>query len=732
MSFNADRLYALLPAIYRIRDSAYGETGPLKTLLAVIAEQVAVIEDNLEQLYDDQFIETCAEWVVPYIGDVVGARGIFVFPGGDLSQRAQVANTIAYRRRKGTAAVLEQLARDVTGWNASVVEYFELLATTQYMNHVRHHNLSMSSVRHRFYGGLMAAKTLPVFDRLDQQQWERVERANTPFDTMPHTADVRRIEPPPGRPVWRAPSRGLYNIPNVGVFLWRLNNYPVTASPAFRIDDRRYTFDPLGKDIQLYNLPETEPEITHLARPVNVPMPLGRIILSHDFAIYYGMNEVDGVREARSILLFVDGQPLVGGEASPPNASPPSSTSDLVCACELRDDGSAFGWAHEPQDRIAIDPVLGRIAFPPGWIPQSVHASYQYGFSADMGGGEYGRGATFTAELDPVLQIPGPSLGTIQSALTLLEATGGSVEISKEELNRSYVEAPHINVAAERHIEVRAADEHRALVILNGDMTVVGGASAEVTLNGLLLSAGRIVVPAVGPTGGPNELRFLRLRHCTLRPPPGELYPDQPVLVIEAPDVIVEIDHSIVGAIRSVDTAEIRIDSSIVDSGEDTDIAYAGIADEDAGAPLTVNNSTMIGKVRTRIMCLASNTIFFARLSALDPWPIPVEAVRLQEGCVRFSYVPPGSKLPRLYQCQPAESGQDDRVRPSFTSLRYGDAGYCQLNSRCALEIVQGADDRAEMGAFHDLYQPQRIGNLRARLDEYLRVGLEAGILTAS
>ena len=44
-----------------------------------------------------------------------------------------------YRRRKGTASMLEQLARDVTGWPARVVEFFELLTTTQYMNHVRPH-----------------------------------------------------------------------------------------------------------------------------------------------------------------------------------------------------------------------------------------------------------------------------------------------------------------------------------------------------------------------------------------------------------------------------------------------------------------------------------------------------------------------------------------------------------------------------------------------------------------
>ena len=114
MSPTADRLYALLPAIYRVRDAQQGE--PLKALLSIIAEQVAALEENLAQLYDDHFVETCAEWVVPYIGDLVGARGIFTFPEATFSQRAQVANTLAYRRRKGTATVLEQLARDVTGW----------------------------------------------------------------------------------------------------------------------------------------------------------------------------------------------------------------------------------------------------------------------------------------------------------------------------------------------------------------------------------------------------------------------------------------------------------------------------------------------------------------------------------------------------------------------------------------------------------------------------------------
>ena len=71
-------------------------------------------------------------------------------------------------------------------------------------------------------------------------------------------------------------------------------------------------------------------------------------------------------------------------------------------------------------------------------------------------------------------------------------------------------------------------------------------------------------------------------------------------------------------------------------------------------------------------------------------------------------------------------------VASSFTSLRYGDAAYCQLSAACPVEITEGADDQVEMGAFHGLYQRRREANLRAALDEYLRFGLEAGIFYAS
>ena len=197
MSFDGKKLFDLLPALYRLRDAQLAQTtqqpalGPLQSLLAVIAEQIAAVEDDLDQLYDDQFIETCATWVIPYIGDLIGYQPVHGVAPAVASPRAEVANTISFRRRKGTALVLEQLARDVTGWGAHAVEFFKLLADTQYMNHIRPHN---------YYAP-------------DLRRWQPRAYMDSGFDATAHTVDVRRI----------AVERGRYNIQNIGIFLWSLN-----------------------------------------------------------------------------------------------------------------------------------------------------------------------------------------------------------------------------------------------------------------------------------------------------------------------------------------------------------------------------------------------------------------------------------------------------------------------------------------------------------------------------
>jgi hypothetical protein len=671
MSFDVERLYELLPAIYRLRDAEHGEA--LKALLGVIAEQVAVLEENLEQLYDDQFIETCAPWVVPYIGDVIGYRSVHDVAPRVGSPRAEVAHTIGFRRRKGTAAVLEQLARDVTGWHARVVEFFQLLGTTQYMNHVRPEQWYTPALR----------------------QSQVLEHLHTPFERVAHTVEVRRI----------ASRQGRYNIPNLGIFLWRLQPCAVTNGPAFKVDDRRYMFSPLGHNTPLFTQPATEDDVAHLAEPINVPMPISRRMLSRDLAAYYGTN--------KSVCVWRDGVEVEVTQ---------------VQAYNLADVGDGT-WAHQPSDTVAIDPVLGRLAFPANQSPPTtVQVTFHYGFSADMGGGEYERAASFEALLQPVRQVTAP--GTIQTALNARRA-GGVVEISD---NGRYSEALTIVVNAGQRLELRAANQHRPTLAVSDMVTIRGGVDAEVTLNGLLITGGALRVVAAN-----NRLRRLRLRHCTLVPGlsltsnGAPAHSDSPSLLVEAPEVTVEIEHSIVGGLRVVDGAQVRIAHSIVDATSETGVAYAALDGTAAGGALQIVDSTIIGTVHTVFLELVSNSIFLAALApasgeTADTLEAPIVAQRRQAGCVRFSSLPLSAVVPPRFRCQPRSQNEARRLRPQFTSLHYGDPGYGQLAPHCAVEIRAGADDEAEMGALHTLYQPQREINLRVRLDEYLRFGLEAGV----
>src|SRR4029079_7815264 len=105
-----------------------------------------------------------------------------------------------------------------------------------------------------------------------------------------------------------------------------------------------------------------------------------------------------------------------------------------------------------------------------------------------------------------------------------------------------------------------------------------------------------------------------------------------------------------------------------------------------------------------------------------------VTVERRQEGCVRFCYLPFDSESPRRYRCRPDNATEASRVLPRFESVSFGEPAYAQLTGATAPEIVTGAEDEGEMGAWHFVQAPLRLRNLRVALDEYLRFGLEAGV----
>jgi len=186
------------------------------------------------------------------------------------------------------------------------------------------------------------------------------------------------------------------------------------------------------------------------------------------------------------------------------------------------------------------------------------------------------------------------------------------------------------------------------------------------------------------------------------------------------------------GALRVVGDAEVTLADCIIDAGAPQNPAYAADSVGAPGGALTVTECTLIGKVHTKRLPLASNSIFFGALGPApgEAWTAPLIAERRQDGCVRFCCVPAGAITPRRFRCVSDDAHPD--VLPHFTSLRYGDPGYGQLRHATDAAIREGADDEGEMGVLHALFQPQRETNLRIRLDEYLRFGLHAGLFYAS
>jgi hypothetical protein len=732
MRIDRKPLAELLPAIYRIRDREEGE--PLLRLLSVIAEQIEVLEDNAEQLYDDQFIETCAEWVVPYIGDLVGARGLRDVRSAGFSARAYIANTLASRRRKGTAAMLEQLGHDLTHWSSAAVEMFLRLAWTQWLNHIR-------------------PECVVWFDLRDSAA---IEQIGTPFDRAMRTVDVRRI----------SSGRGLHNIPNVAIFLWRIGAYSLTNSPAVSVDAVRWMFGALGNDTPLYSHPEPEVEITHLATRANAPMPITRRSLAREPETWYG----------RSLLVHLAGTPVA---------------LQNIESCDL----SGWPvWAHTPApaDHVAIDPRLGRLTLPDdpenvairiagvntpltanaqdpllyessvdippdlddyeiliGGVPidrasirmanepavrdtvvidvaqQTVmlpappsppRVTFHYGGVADanIGGGEYEREASFSG-IDAAPEHPDPGQ-TIPAAVAA--KIGGQNGILEIQGSGRYEDTLTFNVAAATQFELRAGNESRPSIVMSGTGTITGGDRAEITLNGLLISGGTVRID-----GSP---RLLRIRHCTLVPGHSLAHdgaPAQPggisLRIDTAAPVTVEIESSVVGRIdMPADKGTLTIRDSMVAS---SDAAVPAISSASGyGPPSTIERCTIFGKVRLRELTLGSESIFTE----------PVTIERIQSGCVRFSYVAQGAKVPRPYKCVgPANA---ESVRLAFVSTKYGDAAYAQLAPSTAASIANGSEDGSEMGVYCALQSPRREANLRAALDEYLRFGLEAGIFHAS
>lgn len=696
-----DRVYRLLPAAQRGLDQGEGE--PLRAFLSVMEEQLDALQDDVEALYRDWFIETCDEWVVPYLADLLGVEGLHDGAEGMPSRRALVANALRDRRLKGVATSVESQARGITGWHARVVHGRDLVLRAPHANHARHawrpedEGSDPPSMRE---GGAYDVRTAELQPMLD-----------APFDRASHTPDVR------GQPR----GGGWHDLQGVALFLWRSEvqlHERVPAAPAGGPPGAYWHASPLGGPVALFNLPRPE------LGDAGAPAPLSATRVRADLARL--STAPPGARPSghhygpeASLEIFSD-VPFDGG---PPREDGlwPVAASDLLCQ-------RLEPWDQHPT-KVLVDPRLGRISFPRGREPTRVETTHCLGFAGDLGGGPYERDArdddgeakvVRVAALPPV-GAEGPWAATLAEAYALAGSLGHEDPILEICDGRAYA-FPSWDVPEGCILTVRAASGVRPVLLPAPDADgrptarITGGSHAAFRLEGVLL-VGRLVL------GG--NLSCFDLVHATLAPGLGLaprpstsdepaaklLHPGIPSLVSE-PHVgrLLRLRHAIAGPIDAHGAQTLDAADSILDAAGR---AHA-VGGPDGGPLGRLARCTLLGPSR------------FASLDADDSlFQGRVDVRRVNVGRVSHSYVPLGSRAPRLVACQPSE-GVDPPEAPVFASLAYGAAAYAQLTLETPSTILRGAADGGEMGAFSFLKRPQREDVLLANLDDLVPMGLDA------
>ena len=270
----ADRLYELLPAVYRERDAEHGyplrgaaaASSPSSSTSSRATSRSSGTTSSSRPAAAGSSPTSATSSATTCSSTAAAARatanelftdlaGPDLRPAVAIRTRADVAKTIYYRRRKGTLPMLEELARDVTGWPAHAVEFFELLGWTQHLEHLRPQAAGSTCAR----SSATSASTARSTRRATPSTWRRSRRA---------TAGTRSRT--------SASSSG--------------GSCPTARSstPAGGPTPWRFYFSPLGNPAPLFTRWRREGEETGLATELHVPGPIRRAFFGLDLRLHPG------------------------------------------------------------------------------------------------------------------------------------------------------------------------------------------------------------------------------------------------------------------------------------------------------------------------------------------------------------------------------------------------------------------------------------------------------------
>ena len=720
-------IFKALPEYFRQRDGE--ESRALEALMGVLTEELQIVERDIDQLYDNWFVETCEPWVLPYIAELIGATPMReIGEGAEGMLRAYVANVLQYRQAKGTSAALEQIAHDVSGWHVVVVEYFQQLATSQHVNHVRPER--------------------PVF--ADVRNSTRARLAHRPFSENLHAPAAGPVDGYSGR----------YNIPHLGLFIWNQGGQPLGPvydasdgylggpEPAVVEPDRTlFRFDPLGRDLPLVNRPVPDNLVSQRVTARKVPERLRREPLA---------MELDELRAGKSNPegWFFDNPVIrvrLDGNEVP-------ATKLHCCNLDFAPDNSF----RRPKNagEVMFDPVLGRISLHTDDAEKRLETGFSHGRPFEIGGGPYDRRASMEewwsqvfvpgeappwrigVSKRPELQTENPDQGgiVVSSVRLAIERWNGEAVQGQRGIitildNASYptpltgqrrlqmprasklviIAADWPGTESDGGIFQRDPDTVSPLYrrghisnTLQVDAEDAGeGTPANLVLDGLAIARLSLV--------NSGDLGELHINNCTIGGSDGRLRTG-----LNAPGHVrlnVSIKNSIAGRIRIPESnGTIAIADSLVGRSDQT----PAHSREVVGAPkadIEIESSTVFGEINGRSI-EAENSIFSGRITV----------ARKQIGCVRFSYLPVNSAVPRRYRCVPnSETVDVYDVRPIFLSEDFKNSGFGQLNPCCPVEICEGAEGNFEMGVGFSLRVTARLANLHDAINEFSPFGLSAG-----
>ena len=730
--YYADKLWNLLPAIYRTLDTdAYDTNGPLREIVNRIGAQAAVVRRSIDRLWEDQSIESCDDWVISYIGNLLATNLVSSLDAR--GQRLDVANTIYYRRRKGTVAILEEIAYDITGWEARAVEFFRRLGRTR---HSLDPPINVPGDSAADNGALETAQGLTgawtstmiggwadlrnVYGASQAQSPNIISargKAPSAFDEYFHTADVRAGS---GRSGW-------YNIAKLGVFLWRLQSFAVNQTMPVQ-NGNCYTFDPTGRQIPLFAassrpLGDTwvSPQEWQLPTPISTPL-LKTCLANPGTVELYASIDPDGFTlQSNSLGIFTK----------------PGSFYELINVSRI----TALNEIPEPAHQILIIPESGLFeTLQPPNAPVTV--TYQYGFSAPMGAGCYDRrviGQTPAQMPSPVININGGG-----NALELLGPIGATGTLS---LNDSLTYTAAVKTSNIQQVTIVAQNQQRPVIRLGASLQgntpewILNGNGGSLALDGLLFSGGDIVLTGTFTT--------VTITCCTLDPgnAANEVGTDpvpQPSVLfaqsIDGRDLVpttlwiegeinqLVIDRCILGPVRIRNNGEVEtltMTNTIVQaiptsSGAPT--STPGPNSEDLALAFTIG-------VTNLSRCTILGPAYLHQLNTSECILDDLVVVENNQiGCVRFSAWSEGSVIPRQYQ-----SVMIQDKAPLFTSRAFGQPGFAQLLENADSTILSGANgatitagavDGSEMGAFASLKNPIKANSLLIKYQEYMPLGL--------